>query len=425
MLTDRYGNDVSTPSQEACDAYIHAVDLFLAAQAGVAEAFQAAIEADEGLALAYLGLAREYQSRGMRSHIPAPLGKARICVVGGTDREISQVHALGLLLEGKTVEARAAILEHLALYPRDAMVAQACMGVFGLIGFSGLPGREADQLAFTTGLERHYGDDWWFLSQHAFAQLEVGQFARAEDSIERALAINPTSANSAHIRSHLYYENGEAAQGLGYLDGWRKDYARGGILHCHVSWHVALWALQAGDIDNMWAVVDADIDPDSGAGPPLNVMTDMVALLFRAGLAGVEVPKSKWQALSDYAFQHFPRPGLAFADTHAAVAHAMAGDQAAVARIVEGASGPAAGLVSHLAKGFGAMARGDWDEGLDALQTALPDQARIGGSNAQRDMINYGYAACLGQTGRAEEARRFLSIARPNADAEAAVAALV
>ena len=73
MVKDRYGNILSTPSQSACDAYITAVDRYLGAQSGVAEAFEAAIHADEGFALAYVGLAREYQIRGERARIAPAL----------------------------------------------------------------------------------------------------------------------------------------------------------------------------------------------------------------------------------------------------------------------------------------------------------------------------------------------------------------
>ena len=424
MHLDRYGNGVSTPSATACDAYVAAVDLYLAAQAGVVEAFEAAIAADEGFALAYIGLAREYQIRGDRTRMAPALAKARICVHGATDREISHVNVLGLLLDGNAVAARRAVDEHLLEYPRDVMIAQTCMGVFGLIGFSGLPGREAEQLAFSSGLARHYGDDWWFLSAHAFSQLEVGQLATAEANLERSLEQNRTSANTAHILSHLHYENGSSGPGLAFLDDWRRDYARGGILHCHVSWHVALWALAAGDAQTMWSVVDADIDPVSGAGPPLNVLTDMVAVLFRAELAGVEVPRERWRALSAYARQHFPKPGLAFADAHAALAHAMAGDADGADRIMLEATGPAAGVVAQLARAFSAIGRQDWDGAVDWFQAAWPDQARIGGSNAQRDLVAYSYAACLGRSGRREEANRFLTMARPQIESHHAVAEL-
>ena len=161
-------------------------------------------------------------------------------VVAHRDLHAGNVHALG---------------EH----PRDVMIAQTCMGVFGMIGFSGRRGREAEQLAFTSTLLPHLGEDWWYQSQHAFALLEVGRTAEAEPFIEKSLAAAPRSGNGAHIRAHLYYENGEAEAGFRYIDEWRKGYSKHGLLHCHVSWHIALWAMELGDTARMWDVIDADI----------------------------------------------------------------------------------------------------------------------------------------------------------------------
>ena len=104
------------------------------------------------------------------------------------------------------------------------MIAQMCTSVFGLIGFSGLPGREAEQLAFISRLSPYYGDNWWFRTQLAFAQIEVGQLASAQENIEIAMNANPRSAHTAHIRAHLYYENMEDKEGLSYLSNWCKNY---------------------------------------------------------------------------------------------------------------------------------------------------------------------------------------------------------
>ena len=417
MMEDRYGLPVTTGSTAARDAYVAAVDGFLSAAPGVEAAFRRAIEADEGLALAHLGLARHFQSVGRAAEAQAPLAAARKAAEARpvTAREAGQLGALGALIEGRGADAFAAIRAHLADHPRDAMAAQPCMGVFGLIGFSGRAEREREQLEFTSALAPRYGEDWWFLGQHAFAQMEAGETRAAEGTIERSLAGNPRNAHGAHIRAHLHYENGETEAGLAYLDDWRADYAREGLMHCHVSWHVALWALERGEVGRMWEVVDADLE--DAWGPPLNVLTDLAAILWRAELAGVEVARSRWRRVSDYAARMFPAPGIAFADAHAALAHAMAGEGAALERIAREATGPAGDVVRELAVAFGALARGDWAEAEAHLRAVADDHARLGGSRAQRDLIEFAHAAALLRLGRGAEARARLAARRPQAPA--------
>lgn len=429
MLQDRYGNSLSTSSTTARDAYIDGIDRFLAAQSGAEEAFEAAVASDPEFALGQIGLARVRQGMGQGHDIATPAGRAIALAEGLSEREAAHVNALGLLVSGQGPAAYKAIRAHLLDHPRDALVAQTCTGVFGLIGFSGQPGREAEQLAFTTTLAPHYGEDWWFLCQHAFSQVEAGQTGPATATIERSMGLNPRNAHGAHIRSHVYYEAGETAAGYGYIADWAKGYDKSGQLHCHISWHIALWALEQGDVETMWRVYDADVAPANGGtagawGPPVNVLTDAAALLYRAGLAGVEVPAARWQAVSDYAARAFASPAIAFADVHAALAHAMAGNGAAVRKIAAGAKGPAADIVRELAEAFAAMAAGNWAEAEAHLARTMSSHERIGGSRAQRDLLEYALLSALLKQGKAEEARLLLSTRRPLKVASAAVAGL-
>lgn len=424
MLEDRYGNRLSTRSVAARDAYVEGIDLFLGAAAGVETALARALAEDENFALAHLAIARNRQVFGDGAGAQAALARARAVSNGLTAREAGQLHMLGLLVEGKGAEAYRAARAQLAQHPRDVMVAQTCLGVFGLIGFSGQPGREAENLALAEILAPHYGDDWWFLCLLAFAQMEAGQVGPAAASIEASLAGNPRNGNGAHYRSHLYYENGETEAGLAYLKDWLRGYDRAGLLHCHLSWHVALWSLANGDVAAMWALVDGDIAPGASASPPLNVLTDMAAILYRAELAGVAVPPERWQAVSGFAARYFPKPGLAFADVHAALAHAMAGDTGALQRIVDDAKGPAGDMVAVLGRAFGAIAAADWPAACAHLTAVMADHQRIGGSRAQRDLIEYALASVLLRLGRGAEARRLLAMHRPHTTTAGVVAGL-
>ena len=415
-MKDRYGNLLTTTSPDARDAYISAVDNFLAAGPDTAAAFARVVELDDSFALGHAGLARAHQSFGFRDKAQAAIEAAEARLGGVTPREASHIAMLGLAIRGKAEAARLAAMAHAAEWPRDAIITGTLMGVFSLLGFSGRPGREMENLSLTESLAPHFGDDWWFLGQLSFAQLESGLLDAALPNIDRALELHPRNANAAHYRAHLYYEVGETSEGLAFLSDWMKGYDRSALMHCHNAWHIALWALARGDETAMWQVVERDLRPGVSVSPSLNILTDLASLYARAEWAGLAVPDDRWAELSAYATQSFPTPGVQFADIHAALAHAMAGDGEALMKVMRDAAGPAADIVRPTAEAFGAMARADWRSALNLLTPVMAQHARFGGSRAQRDLIEYAVAIALLRLGKGDEAARLLAMHRPRTD---------
>jgi len=413
MQTDMYEVPISTGSAAAAQVYRTGQHRLLGAEARMVDAFEESIAHDPGFALGHAGLARARQFNGDVAGAKSAMAQARGLTGGVTDREAGHIHALGHLIDGRPPVALAAIRAHVDLYPRDAVVAQTCSSVFGLIGFSGQPGREAEMLAYNASLLPHYGEDWWCLSQYAFALCETGQIARATTYIDRSLAINPDNANGAHVRSHILYEAGDTAAGRSYLADWVGSHDRNSVLHGHLSWHVALWSLVEGDEAAMWAIMDADVAPDTCKALPINVLTDTASLLFRAEAAGVTVDPARWHQISDYAARWFPNAGNAFVDIHAALAHAMAGNAEALSEIITAPKGPAADLVPDLAEGFAQIAGGNWAAATAHLTAAMADHARIGGSRAQRDLLELALLTALIRQGRTEDARHIVALRRP------------
>lgn len=412
-LKDRYENDLTTTSQAARDAYVDAVDLILSARPDADAAFERAVAEDAEFALAHAGLARAKQISGEGAAARAAVIEAENRTGNLSPREQSHIAFTTQLISGNALAAEQTAREHLANYPRDALVVQPMSSVFGLIGFSGLAGREAEQLSFLTTLAPHYPDDWWFTAQLAFAQGEVGQIDAAFANIGRALAGNPRNANAAHINAHIHYEAGDTPGGLSFLRDWWPDYDRRGPLHCHLSWHVALWELEAGNEQRAWEVIDTSVKPGAAWGPALNILTDYASFLHRYEMAGGAHQPDRWKEASGFAAKVFAKPGIAFADAHAALAHAMVGNKEPLERIKQDAAGPAADLVSALAEAFDAFAQEDWADAIAALAPHMATQERIGGSRAQRDLLEYTFAAALQRLDRAEEARRFLVTRRP------------
>jgi hypothetical protein len=413
MLEDHYGNPLSTNLQAARDAYVEGVDYLLAASHKTEDAFRRAIVADSSFALAHAALARTMQIQARSEDAVAAMASAQRLTAGISVRERSHIAAYEFLIHGNGPAAYSAIVDHLEDYPRDVLMVEPCTSVFGLIGLSGQPGREAQMLAFMHRLAPHYGDDWWFNAFHAFAQVETGQIAASIETIERSFAGNRRNANAAHIRSHIYYENGEADAGFAFLDDWRKDYDRRAPMHCHLSWHVALWALERGEDDRAWQVVENDVRPSRSKSPPLNVMTDTASFLLRAELAGGQRRLDLWHEVSTYASKCFPNTGMPFIDVHAALAYAMAGCTDALDRIIAEAKGPACDLVPDISNAFRAFTREDWSEVIELLVPVMSKHERIGGSRAQRDLIEFTLLNALLKTDRAGEARHLLSMRRP------------
>ena len=254
MLTDRYGLALTTSSDAARDAYVAGCDGVLGAAGNEIADLARAVALDPGLAVAHAALARAHFLAANIGEARKAIARARELAPGATAREQSHVNALCLGMEGKPVEALAAMQAHLAAHPRDAMVAAPATGVFGLIGFSGRPGREPEQVAFLEPLRPYLAGDWWFQMVYAFALEEVGRLDEAMAEIDRSMAANPASAHGAHIRAHVLYEMGEDAAALDYLDGWLPAYPRDGLMHCHISWHVAMFALVLGRTEQAWRV---------------------------------------------------------------------------------------------------------------------------------------------------------------------------
>jgi predicted negative regulator of RcsB-dependent stress response len=135
-------------------------------------------------------------------------------------------------------------------------------------------------------------------------------------------------------------------------------------------------------------------------------------------MAGERRDPELWRELSRYATQWFPSPGIAFADVHGALAHAFGGDAGALAKVIEQAKGPAKDVVAPIAQAFGAFSREDWDGAAAQLRAVLTSHERIGGSRAQRDLIEYALAVCLLRSGRADDARGLLQARRAQSGAK-------
>jgi tetratricopeptide (TPR) repeat protein len=413
MQTDRYGYELTTTSSAACASWCEGADRFLAADGGALEAFERAVENDEAFALAHAGRARVLQLRGRATDARAAVDRARQLAASATERERSHVDVLATLIHGDGDGALARIRAHVASYPRDAFALQPATSVFGLIGFSGRAGREQEVFDLLAPLAREYGDDWWYLGTLGFWHTELGRIEEGLDLNRRSIEANPRNGNAAHGLAHAWYELGDDAAGRAFLGGFLSSFPADAAMHCHVSWHLALFELRSGRPGRMWAIYTSAIAPGAcPLAPPLNTATDAASLLWRAALDGEPVPAGQWREVRTFALERFPATSIAFLDVHRAIACAMAGDPATLDAIVAAmrdadAQGklPTGTASPDALQALAAFARGDDAAVIRRLAPRLADLVRIGGSHAQRDLFTHTLIAAYLRDGRPDEAR--------------------
>src|SRR5437868_15251756 len=107
MLTDRYELPLTTASSAARDAYVQGCEAKLTMYPGAIEAFDRAIAADPGFALAYAARTHVLLERGDAAAARASMAAANSLAGGFSDREASHIALFDLLVAGKPAAALA------------------------------------------------------------------------------------------------------------------------------------------------------------------------------------------------------------------------------------------------------------------------------------------------------------------------------
>jgi tetratricopeptide (TPR) repeat protein len=430
LLKDRFGLPVTTSSAAALADYVAAVDLLLSAWPGARARLDRAIAADPDFALAHIARARLLQLQARMPEARAAAARARSLLDRVTARERRHIEAIGLSIAGAAGQALAVVRDHVAEYPRDALPLSLALGVFGLLGFSGRRDHHEAQLALLEELAPRWGNDWWFLGYLGWAYIETGQVSKGTELVERSLASNLRNAHAAHQRVHGFFETGDAAGGAGFVENWLQGYDRAGHLHCHLSWHLALFELARGNAERARAVYLDSIRPSVAKAAPMLVLADAASFLWRWRFYETDPPlEDEWTEVAAHARRHFPHAGLAFADLHTSLVEAGTGDEKGLQSRIDGLRSlardgrlPPGEVAPALCAGVAALGRGDNAEAAQILEPALADLPRIGGSHAQREVFEDSLIVAYlgsGQSAKAAPLLRARLARRPSAHDEA------
>jgi len=310
-------------------------------------------------------------------------------------REAAHLAALDLALAGAQNRAARALDALLMRYPRDLVAHEAG---FLLDLFLGQARAMRDRAA--RALPSWTQDDPGhavLLGFHAFGLEECGAYERAEEQARQVAEREPLSFWAHHTVSHVMEMQGRPEDGLGWMIARERQWSTPDhVTRTHIWWHRAMFHLELGQHDAALALHDG---PIAGTQRPLGVsLTNASALLWRLDMLGADVG-NRWAVLCDLWQGHADGRCCVFTDLHAAMAELGAGRDADVERRLDWMRATAAGddaaascyreVGLPLVEGFLAFRRGAFDRAAEWLHPVRFEVWRIGGSHAQRDIVDW------------------------------------
>lgn len=310
-----------------------------------------------------------------------------------TERERGHVAAVGKLMKGQWREG-ARILEDVAVEaPRDALALQAGHLVDFLLGESRmLRDRIARALpAWSPDMPGYHA----VLGMHAFGLEETGDYARAEQTGRKAVQLEPRDGWAYHAVAHVMEMQSRAKDGIAWMRSKPEDWSSDSFFAVHNWWHVALFHLELGEVDEVLRLFDGPIH-----GRPSEVAFDLVdasALLWRLHLKGVTLG-NRWSSVADTWEKIIEGNNYAFNDAHAMMAFVGAGRTTAIEKVLANIERAlhdtgdnrdfTASVGAAVSRAILAYGEGDYAHAVALLRPVRNGAARFGGSHAQRDVID-------------------------------------
>jgi tetratricopeptide (TPR) repeat protein len=396
MIRDGQGHQLSGATQEAAALYDLAVRAFNLVHGDAIGQFDAARQLAPDFAMAYLGKAWVLaiaNDPGLLEQAKALVDTVRPLAL--SEREQAHFAALCQVVEGARGAAVAVLDRHLMRYPFDLVAHQSAALMDGFLGrFHWVRDRSARALPLWSKDQPGYGT---LLALHAFGAEEAGDYDRAEDESRIAAELEPLSFWPHHTVAHVMEMTGRPEDGLGWMAAREPLWSGPGHLNeVHIWWHKGLFHLELGQYEEALALCDGPIRASQRA--LALSLTNATALLWRLDTLGCDIGE-RWQEQAELWEGHADGKCLVFADIHAAMAELRSGREVLVERRLAwmretAANGAeAAGLYRKVGiptvEGLMAFHRGAYSAAVELLLPVRFDQWQIGGSHAQRDVVDW------------------------------------
>jgi len=328
----------------------------------------------------------------------ADLEAAEPLLDGALPRERAHHDAVCAVAEGRWHDALAVWDALLLEHPRDALALQWAQ-LWDFYCGNALQLR----LRPARALPEWDDDDPLFpyvLGLYAFGLEENQLYPQAEDAGRRAVAGHAKVPWAVHAVAHVMDMQGRYDDGTAWLRNQQPDWAEGNGFAGHLWWHMGLFRLEALDISGLHRLIDAHL-----TGDDLQITLqrlDAVSLLWRMRLVGTDVGAHFVELLKTWKPDETEAGYYAFNDLHYVLALLGAEEIVQAERWVALCAQRAmraedARRSNHrmtrdvglpLMRGLLASAQGDHAQAAQLLYKARAESQRLGGSHAQRDLID-------------------------------------
>ncbi|UCV20033.1 tetratricopeptide repeat protein [Ferribacterium limneticum] len=329
---------------------------------------------------------------------PAAIPVARACLAAtvglpANTRERGHIDAVAQMLDGQWRRA-GRLLEDVSIdHPHDILALQAGHLADFYVGNSRLlRDRIARALpAWSPDLPGYHA----LLAMHAFGLEETADYTRAEAQGRAAVELEPRDGWAQHAVAHVMEMQCRTHDGIAWMRADPAAWSTDSFFKVHLWWHLALFHLELGEIDEVLALFDGPIH-----GERSTMVLDMIdasALLWRLHLRGVDLGQ-RWSTLAD-GWQPLATAGTyAFNDVHAVMAFVGARRPEAIAEVLQTQEAVLLGNddneaftreVGHpLTLALKAFGQGAYGDTVRLLRPLREIAHRFGGSHAQRDLLD-------------------------------------
>ncbi|MGB7950993.1 MAG: tetratricopeptide repeat protein, partial [Candidatus Binatia bacterium] len=256
-------------------------------------------------------------------------------------------------------------------------------------------GDKRHQAEVTAGVAGHWGPGTpgygHFLSAHAFAMEEVGQYVVAERCAREALALQPQDLWALHGLTHVFDMQGRAREGIELLSDAARFLNDYNLFRGHLWWHLSLFKLSQARYDEVLDLFDREVYPK-----PSTFYLDVqngASLLARLEFQGVDVGLARWERLAQASLLSATQSTIWFTAMHHVMALIRSGRVSVVQSTVDylstvSKSSSQVALAHQLAQAAAAFYQDKPREALERMLALRQRHGELGASHTQQDLYD-------------------------------------